>query len=60
MMLIEIEAKPRLGKENEAANMLFSLQLNRDPNSKASGNTGEALIEEILIERRKELYGEMS
>ena len=59
MMLIEIEAKARLGKENEAANMLFSLQINRDPNSKASGNTGESLIEEILIERRKELYGEM-
>ena len=25
----------------------------------ASGNSGEALIEEILVERRKELYGEM-
>ena len=24
-----------------------------------SGNTGQALIEEILIERRKELYGEI-
>lgn len=59
MMLIEIEANARMGKESEATNMLLSLQQNRDPNAKASGNTGEALIEEILVERRKELYGEM-
>jgi starch-binding outer membrane protein, SusD/RagB family len=59
MMLIEIEANARMGKESEASNMLLSLQQNRDPNAKASGNTGEALIEEILVERRKELYGEM-
>jgi len=59
MILIEIEAKARLGKESEAANMLLSFQQNRDPDAKASGNTGEALIEEILVERRKELYGEM-
>ena len=40
--------------------MLLSLQQqNRDPNAVASGNTGDNLIEEILIERRKELYGEM-
>ena len=59
MMLIEIEANARLGKENEASTMLFSLQQNRDPDAVASGNTGNALIEEILIERRKELYGEI-
>jgi hypothetical protein len=59
MMLIEIEANARLGKESEAAAMLLSLQQNRDPNAVASGNTGGALIEEILVERRKELYGEM-
>ena len=59
MMLIEIEANARLGKENDAASMLFSLQQNRDPNAIASGNNGDALIEEILVERRKELYGEM-
>ena len=59
MMLIEIEADARLGKESEASTMLFSLQQNRDPDAVASGNTGNALIEEILIERRKELYGEI-
>ena len=59
MLLIEIEANARLGKEGEAANMLLTLQQNRDPDAVASGNTGDALIEEILVERRKELYGEM-
>ena len=59
MMLIEIEANARLGKESEASTMLFSLQQNRDPDAVASGNKGNALIEEILIERRKELYGEI-
>ena len=59
MMLIEIEANARLGKENDAASMLLSFQQNRDPNAIASENNGDALIEEILIERRKELYGEM-
>ena len=59
MMLIEIEANARLGKESEASTMLFSLQQNRDPDAVASGNTGNALIQEILIERRKELYGEI-
>jgi hypothetical protein len=59
MMLIEMEANARLGKESEATDMLLSLQQNRDPDAVASGNTGNALIEEILVERRKELYGEM-
>ena len=59
MMLIEMEAHARLGREGEAADLLFQLQRNRDPNAQASGNTGNALIEEILVERRKELYGEM-
>ena len=59
MLLIEIEAKARLGNESEASGLLLSLQKNRDPNASASGNSGNALIEEILVERRKELYGEM-
>ena len=59
MILIEIEANARLGRESEASNLLLSLQQNRDPNAVASGNTGDALIEEILVERRKELYGEI-
>jgi hypothetical protein len=59
MMLIEMEAEARLGNESEASSLLLALQQNRDPNAQASGNTGNALIEEILVERRKELYGEM-
>lgn len=60
MMLIEAEAMARQGgaKEAAAADLLFELQSNRDENAVASGNTGQALIEEILLERRKELYGE--
>lgn len=59
MILIEMEAKARLGNESEASSLLLTLQQNRDPNAQASRNTGNALIEEILVERRKELYGEM-
>ncbi|MEJ7680500.1 MAG: hypothetical protein WKG06_22140 [Segetibacter sp.] len=29
------------------------------PEAIPSGNTGQALINEILLERRKELYGEL-
>ena len=58
MLLIEAEAKARLGNETEAADLLFELQKNRDINAAPSGNNGESLIQEILVERRKELYGE--
>lgn len=59
MMLIEMEAKARLGSESEASSLLLALQQNRDSNAQASGNSENALIDEILVERRKELYGEM-
>ncbi len=58
MYLIEAEAKAR-DDQSDAADLLFELQSNRDPNAVASGNTGDALIAEILLERRKELYGEL-
>jgi hypothetical protein len=58
MYLIEAEAKTELG-ESDAGDVLFALQSNRDPNTVKSGNTGQALIDEILVERRKELYGEI-
>lgn len=57
MYLIEAEAKARQG-ESDAGDVLFALQSNRDPQAVKSGNTGQALINEILLERRKELYGE--
>lgn len=58
MILIEAEAKYRQSDETGAAALLLALQQNRDPNAVASGNTGPALLEEILVERRKELYAE--
>lgn len=58
MILIEAECKARLGNEPEAQKLLFNLVSTRDPNYTKSTNTGNDLIEEILIERRKELWGE--
>jgi hypothetical protein len=58
MYLIEAEAKAELG-EADAEDWLFGLQSNRDPNAVKSGNTGQDRIDEILVERRKELYGEI-
>lgn len=57
MILIEAEARARLN-DADAATLLYSLQLDRDASAVASGNTGDDLIKEILLERRKELYGE--
>lgn len=59
MLLIEAEGHARTGNDAGAAALLFELQSNRDPNAVASGNTGADLIEEILVERRKELYAEL-
>ena len=60
MILIEAEAKARIpGKEAEAHTLLYYLQSKRDANAVKSTNTGAALIEEILLERRKELYAEI-
>jgi hypothetical protein len=59
MFLIEAEAKAELGDDSEAGTLLFTVQKNRDPMAVQSNNTGAALIDEILLERRKELYGEL-
>lgn len=58
MILIEAEAKARMGQA-DAATVLYDFQKFRDPSAVASGNTGEALIDEILLEKRKELFGEI-
>jgi len=59
MYLIEAEALAREGDFDAAADLLYQLQSNRDPAlSGPSGNTGQALIDEIMLERRKELYAE--
>ena len=59
MLLIEAEAEAEMGNDGIAASLLFQLQSNRDVNAVISGNTGQALMDEILVERRKELYGEL-
>lgn len=59
MILIEAEALYWQGMEDEALDLLYELQVNRDPNAVKSDNSGEALLEEILLERRKELYSEI-
>lgn len=58
MILIEAEAKVRLGDDTGGHNLLYTLQKNRDINAVKSIATGSALIDEILVERRKELYAE--
>ncbi|CDF78267.1 SusD-like protein [Formosa agariphila KMM 3901] len=58
MILIEAEANYHLGDEATAHDLLFAIQSNRDANAVKSNNTGNALFEEILVERRKELYAE--
>ncbi|WP_321280873.1 RagB/SusD family nutrient uptake outer membrane protein [Marinifilum fragile] len=59
MVLIDAEANYRNGDEDTAHDLLFALQSNRDPNAVKSANTGADLLEEILLERRKELYAEI-
>lgn len=58
MILAEAEALHRQGKEG-AHDLLYKVQLARDPEAVMSDNSGDALLEEILLERRKELYGEI-
>lgn len=58
MYLIEAEAKARSGDFAGAAQALFPLAKNRDPQYTLSNLTGDALINHIMIQRRVELWGE--
>lgn len=58
MYLIEAEAKARSGDEPGARQALFTLMKNRDPEYVLSTNSGQALIDEIMLHRRIELWGE--
>lgn len=59
MYLIEAEALARQGGQDAAARQaLFTLAKQRDPNYVLSTNSGQALINEIMIQRRVELWGE--
>ncbi|MEL7003786.1 MAG: RagB/SusD family nutrient uptake outer membrane protein, partial [Bacteroidota bacterium] len=57
MYLIEAEALANLNRDDEAVTALSELAINRDP-AYTTSNTGQALIDEILIQRRWELWGE--
>ncbi|WP_343695524.1 RagB/SusD family nutrient uptake outer membrane protein [Flavobacterium sp.] len=57
MYLIEAEAKARLGNA-DAANILFEFEKTRNPYYTLSTNSGQALVDEILLQRRIELWGE--
>ena len=59
MYLILAEAYARTpGKEADAKQALLTFAKNRDPNYALSTNSGQSLIDEILIQRRVELWGE--
>ncbi|MFV0238132.1 MAG: RagB/SusD family nutrient uptake outer membrane protein, partial [Flavobacteriales bacterium] len=57
MYLIEAEAKAHLG-DDSAADVLFELISQRDPSYVMSTETGTALVDEIFLHKRIELWGE--
>lgn len=58
--LIEAEGLAHLNQLEAAKDALYVLQLKRDPNAvRSTAASKDELIDEILVERRKELYGEM-
>jgi starch-binding outer membrane protein, SusD/RagB family len=58
MFLIEAEALARSGQDAAAQDVLFTLVRNRDAAYVKSTNTGQALVDEIMFNRRIELWGE--
>lgn len=58
MLLIEAEARARQGQTGPARDALFTLGKARNPNYVLSTNSGQALIDEIMFNRRIELWGE--
>jgi hypothetical protein len=57
MYLIEAEAKAKLGSA-DAAKILFDFVVKRDPSYVLSTKTGQALVDEVIFQRRIELWGE--
>ncbi|QZE13208.1 RagB/SusD family nutrient uptake outer membrane protein [Halosquirtibacter laminarini] len=58
MVLVQAECFARMGKNTEAQNLLFDIQKRSIKGAVKSGSTGDTLLEEILLEKRKELFGE--
>lgn len=59
MVLLEAEAQYHQGATGAAQDLLFALQSARDASAVKTTSTGQALLDEILLERRKELYAEI-
>ena len=59
MVLLDAEAQYHSGAEETARNLLFALQSSRDAAAIKTTSSGQTLLDEILLERRKELYGEI-
>ena len=58
IILIKAEALARAGKDGEAAQALYPLAHSRDKAYQLSIRQGEALIDEIMTQRRVELWAE--
>ena len=58
MYLIEAEAKARSGQDAAAQQLLYDLNIKRNTAYTKSASTGTALIDEIMLYRRAELWGE--
>lgn len=58
LVLIEAEAEYHLGNEGKSKELVDAIRQNRDTQAKATNVNGTSLLEVILLERRKELYGE--
>lgn len=58
MFLIKAEAEARSGKYPEAQETMYAFLKSRDEKCEKSKKTGDALIDEILLQRRIELWGE--
>lgn len=58
MALIEAEAAARSNNDSGAQDLLFEVQTRADASAVKSTNTGQALLDEIFLEKRKEFWGE--
>ncbi|MDR2042491.1 MAG: RagB/SusD family nutrient uptake outer membrane protein [Tannerella sp.] len=58
MYLVKAEAEARSGSDAAAQNTLYQLVSKRDPAYVQSARTGDALLEEIRLHRRIELWAE--
>ena len=56
--LTRAEALARLGRVDEAQQVLYDLNITRDPSYVKSSKTGQDLLDEIYLYRRIELFGE--